>query len=236
MNLPIDELSDEALEKLNKAHAWVTMTEDSKGRRLGHGERVFEIPDFRVRFVKEHFELTGKSVVEFGCLEGAHTVALSREAREVTAVEGRESNLEKARIRCNLYGVAPIFVKADVEAYVPPAADFYFHCGVLYHLKDPVTHLLRISKLTNGLFLDTHYTKEPTGSYRCSEDGKMYPCFVYGESPAAAKAGLQTIARWLRLGDILEILRERFQDVEVLRDEKERNGHRVSIVAKRVGR
>lgn len=236
MKLPIDELSDADLAKINKDHSWVTMTVDAHGRRLGRGERVFEIPDFRVRFVKEHLGLAGKSVVEFGCLEGAHTVALAREAKSVTAVEGRASNLERAKLRCRLYGAKAMFMQADVEAFVPPAADLYFHCGVLYHLKDPVSHLLRISKLTKELFLDTHYTKGPTGKYECPEDGQTYPCYVYGEAPAGAKAGLGDTARWLRLPDILDILKRSFQDVKVLRDEKERNGLRVSLVAKKAGK
>ncbi len=236
MKIPIDDLSDADLAKINKAHAWVTMTVDAHGRHLGRGEAVFEIPDFRVRFVKDNLGLEGKSVVEFGCLEGAHTVALAREAREVVGVDGRASNLEKAKIRCRLYGVTAAFFKGDVEQWVPPAADLYFHCGVLYHLKDPASHLIRISKSTKELFLDTHYTKGPTGTYQCPEDGRTYPCFVYGEAPAGAKAGLQDTATWLRLPDILAILKRSFQEVKVLRDEKERNGLRVSLVAKKVGK
>ena len=233
MKLPIDSLSDEELALINKKYAWVTMTVDSKGRRLGRGEQVFEIPDFRVKFAVDHLGVKGKSVVEFGCLEGAHTVALAREASGVTAIDGRASNLERATLRTQLYGVKATFVQGDVESFVPPSADLYFHSGVLYHLKDPVSHLLRISKLAKELFLDTHYTKKAATSYKCQEDGESYPCAVYSEAPSGAKAGLQNTAMWLRLGDIVAILKRSYLGVKILRDEKERNGPRVSIVAKR---
>lgn len=229
--IPLDLLTDETLKALNGRYGWVTGTPDSNGRVLGSRAALFQIPDEKVRVAEARIGLSGKTVVEFGCLEGAETIGLCRMAAGVTAIEGRPENVEKTRVRCALYDVNPVVKQADLETELPPGADVFFHSGVLYHLEDPVGHLLRICPLTRAMLLDTHHAKSPAGRYTCPVDGAEYRCGRYSELEHP-KSGLRKTARWLGLGDITSTLGRFFSDVEVVRDEKERYGHRTTIVAK----
>lgn len=232
MAIPLDDLPDAELASLNKQYLWVSGTLDSRGRILGREENLYPFPHPKITAALNHLSLAGKSVVEFGGLEGAHTIELCRAAREVTTIEARQPNIDKMNVRCALYGVSPTIVKADVEKTLPPAADVFFHSGVLYHLQDPVAHLLRICPLTRELLLDTHHTKAPNTSYVCPVNGKRYDCWVYGENQAGFKSGLRDFSRWLRLSDIAAILREFFHSVEFADSVLEKNGPRTTLIAK----
>jgi tRNA (mo5U34)-methyltransferase len=231
MKCPVDSLSDEALREINTRHAWVTGTADSMGRILGRPERVLAIPDSKVAIAHDRIGLSGKTVVEFGCLEGAHTVALCLLAKRVVALEARDENIARTRIRCGLYGVAPEILKRDLEINLPPSADVFFHSGVLYHLQDPVGHLLNISPLTDAMLLDTHYADTPGEKYVCPKDKRTYNCLIYGEDVRVCKSGMRPFSRWLGLADLVGTLKGRFKKVEVIDDRQERNGRRATMVA-----
>jgi tRNA (mo5U34)-methyltransferase len=231
MAFPIDALDDEALREINTRHAWVTGTADSRGRVLGRPERILAIPDSKVAIARDRIGLSGKTVVEFGCLEGSHTVALCLLARHVVALEAREENIARTRIRCGLYGAVPEILKMDLETHLPPPADVFFHSGVLYHLKDPVGHLLNISPLTDAMLLDTHYADTPREKYVCPNDKKTYRCLIYREDVHSCKSGMRPFSRWLGLADLVGTLKGRFKRVEVVDDRQERNGRRATMVA-----
>lgn len=223
-----EDLTDAELGALNRRLGWICGTRDKKGRIVGSKKRMYKLPDRRFVLADKSLGIAGKSVVEFGCLEGCHTVSLAGKAKSVIALDYQPANLEKSRIRCELYGVSADFRKLDLESALPPSADLFFHSGVLYHLKDPVTHLHRIAPLCTEIFLDTHYTTAPNAGYKTN--GKIYPCRVYGE-PKDPRAGSGGFSRWLGLETIISILSKRFRRVKILRNETERHGPRVSIAA-----
>jgi tRNA (mo5U34)-methyltransferase len=231
MKFPVDSLSDEALRVINTRHAWVTGTADSRGRVLGRPERVLAIPDSKVAITRDRIGLSGKTVVEFGCLEGAHTVALCLLAKRVVALEARDENIARTRVRCGLYGVVPEILKMDLETHLPPPADVFFHSGVLYHLQDSVGHLLNISPLTDAMLLDTHYADAAFEEYVCPKDKKTYKCLIYGENVRVCKSGMRPFSRWLGLADLVSTLKSRFKRVEVVDDRQERNGRRATMIA-----
>jgi tRNA (mo5U34)-methyltransferase len=226
----LEELSDQELTKLNGSHGWVCGTRDAKGRILGNKGRIYDIPERRVVMAEKALGFAGKTVVEFGCLEGCHTVALARQAVSVTAIDFQDKNLEKSRLRCGLYGVSPTFLKLDVEAQDPPPADLYFHSGVLYHLQDPVSHLIRIAPLAKELFLDTHHARKAADRYVAAADGKQYLFSKHGEA-THPRAGAGTFSRWITLDAIVSTLKRFYRKVVIIRDEDERNGARVTIAA-----
>lgn len=228
---PLDRLSNGDLAAINAKYDWLTGTKDRVGRVLGSRDKVFHIPDGKVRIADEKIGLAGKSVVEFGCLEGAQTVSLCGLAANVVAIDGRLPNLEKTEARCALYGHSPTLVMMDLEDHAPEPADVYFHSGVLYHLANPVDHLLRICPNTKAMLLDTHHVKAPKAKYQ-AKDGKEYACGLYPELVGHPKSGLSKTARWLELDDIVAILGQFFGSVEVIRSEQERYGLRATIVAK----
>lgn len=229
---PIDLLSDTAIAGINAALKWDTYTLDAKGRKIGNPDgRHYPIPHDLVKSADEYLHMKGRSVVEFGCLEGAHTIAIGRIAAKVTAIDFRKDNLVKTSIRAALYGVFPTVRQLDLEVSLPAPADVYFHSGVLYHLTDPVQHLRRISMRCESLLLDTHYTKAPSTIYRAG-DGREYHAEGRPENTEEIRAGARAFSHWLTMNTIMGLLGDAFSDVAVLSDRIERNGPRVTIVAK----
>lgn len=230
---PIDSMDDRELNRINGAYPWITYCLDAKGRRVGKPDgQYYAMPHPLVLETDRRIGLAGKTVVEFGSLEGSHTVALSERAGRVIAVECRDSNIQKTKMRCSLFGFTPEILKLDVETQMPPPADVYYHSGVLYHLQDPIVHLHKVSESARDLVLDTHYTKTPNAKYLPAMGGRKYRCYEYPEQPKEFKAGLRRFSRWLLLDDLLEKLNEIYSSVKVHSDRSERNGPRVTIFAR----
>lgn len=233
---PVDIMSDKDLRSLNVAYPWITYCTDAKGRRVGNPEgQHYPIPHPLVLEADRRLGLAGKSVVEFGCLEGSHTIALSERAAKVTAIDARKENIEKSRVRCRLFGAHPDFILMDLETADPPAGDIHYHSGVLYHLQDPVLHLHRLAKKAVDLVLDTHHgrpPKAPEGIYQSSVDRKTRTCFLYTETVQGWKAGVRNFSRWLPLDDLVEILRGLYEQVDLSNDRQERHGPRATLFAR----
>jgi tRNA (mo5U34)-methyltransferase len=240
---PVDVMRDKDLHYLNSSHPWITYCTDAKGRRVGNPKgQHYPIPHPLVLETDRRLGLAGKSVVEFGCLEGSHTIALSERAAKVIAIDARNENIKKARVRCRIFGVHPEFVLMDLETADPPAADIHYHSGVLYHLQDPVLHLCRLAKKATDLVLDTHHGRPPNAKeavFQSAVDGKARRCFLYKEDIRGWKAGVRGFSRWLPLDDLMEILRSLYEHVDLSNDRLERNGPRATLFArgsKRLGR
>ena len=111
----IDRFSDEDLAELNRLLKWNCFTVDSQGRRVGDRARTAkreepqDIPDRRIVLFDDTFALRDKHVLEVGCFEGVHTIALADRAREVTAIDSRIEHVVKTVLRCYLYGHAARF-------------------------------------------------------------------------------------------------------------------------------
>jgi SAM-dependent methyltransferase len=109
-------------------------------------------------------------VADLGSLEGGLSLELAREGWEVTGIEGRRSNFEKAeliRLHFNLPNLR--FEFRDVKTLDPAAGTFdaVVCCGLLYHLDDPFSFLQTLRKLVvpDGLlFVDTHVAPEDPSS------------------------------------------------------------------------
>src|SRR5436190_597786 len=75
---------------------WKTGIRLPDGRILGvprKGRFIVEQQDRRIALLAERFQTADKSILEFGCLEGTHTVQLAQVCREVTAVDVRPKNI-----------------------------------------------------------------------------------------------------------------------------------------------
>lgn len=131
-------------------------------------------------------------------------------------------------VRCGVYGARPQWMLADVESdsFPWPPADVYFNVGIMYHLADPVAHLKKcIAASEEAILLDTHFTVNSRG-----EPFHGLQVKVHGEKEAP-KSGLHGISRWMRLEDIVRILKDWFREVEVVNKRVERNGPRATILA-----
>jgi tRNA (mo5U34)-methyltransferase len=240
----VDPLSDEDLAELNRLLKWRCFTADANGRRFGDaawaGKRCEPqtIPDPKIVLMHERFDLSDKHVLEVGCFEGVHTIGLSMFARRVTAIDARMENVVKTIVRCALFGHHPTVFKFDVEAtdadHAPLSADLAHHVGVLYHLKDPVRHLLDLGRfISRGLMLDTHYAEdsEAVETYEAAGRRVVYKKYFEG-GQADPFSGMYDHAKWLRLEDMVALLREAgFREVEIVEKRAERNGPRVLLFA-----
>jgi SAM-dependent methyltransferase len=242
----VDPLSDQDLAELNRLLRWHAFTVDSHGRRFGgvawqgKRDRPQVIPDPRIVRMHERFGLGDKHVLEFGCFEGIHTVGLARLARRVTAVDGRIENVVKTIVRTSLYGCHPTVFQYDVEKVPVDAdllqADVLHHVGVLYHLRDPVRHLLELGRYIRvGVMLDTHYAEEHEAEQHYDVDGRAFPYKSYRElGHRDVFSGLYPDSKWLPLEVIVQLLRESgFQKVATVETRRERNGPRALLFAER---
>ncbi|MFN2565736.1 MAG: class I SAM-dependent methyltransferase [Gemmatimonadaceae bacterium] len=242
----VDDLSDRDLAELNALLDWKSFVADGHGRRFGgvawSGKRnePQSIPDPRILLLHEQLDLADKHVLEIGCFEGNHTVGLGRFARRVTAVDGRIGNVVKTIVRCAMFDQHPTVFKCDVEArpldVASLQADVVHHVGVLYHLKDPVSHLRDLGTLARvGVMLDTHYALDAEATETYEIGGREYRYKRYLEfGPGDPFSGMHEHSKWLRLDEILSLLAESgLADVRVLQTRNERNGPRVLIVARR---
>jgi len=244
--LHIELLKDEELQDLNQLLEWNCFVVDSRGRRFGNvaweGKRIApqEVPDRRIVLMNERFDLSDKHVLEVGCFEGIHTVGLSMFAQKVTAIDSRIENVVKTIVRCAMFGCSPVVFKHDVEEQAAntkmPEVDVVHHVGVLYHLQDPVGHLIELGRCArSGIMLDTHYCREEEARDEYEVGGKCYRYKKYGESGYQdVFSGMYNHAKWLRLDDIRMVLREAgFGRVDEFETRQERNGPRVLLFAER---
>lgn len=241
----VDQLSVDDLRELNELLPWACFTVDTHGRRVGVPKSASKradaqaIPEERIVRLDAELQLGDKHVLEVGCFEGVHTIALCDRAARVTAMDARPENVVKTLTRTWLYGHRPEIVLQDVED--PSAVDVYdcdvlHHNGVLYHLLDPVGHLRRaLSHTRVGFLLDTHVSREAEATSSYVVDGETFRVKNFKEHPDTSPfAGMNASARWLLLADLrAEILRAGFSDILVEELREERNGARVLIVARR---
>jgi tRNA (mo5U34)-methyltransferase len=244
----VERLSDDDLSHLNRLLPWSCFTADGRGRRLGDAawtgkrEEAQVIPDRRIELMDERFGLAGQHVLEIGCFEGVHTIALCQRAGRVTAIDARVDNVVKTIVRCAFHGCHPEVFACDVETSGAPEeltalnADFVHHVGVLYHLRDPFSHLRSLGVIAGkGLLLDTHVAPAGKATDEVVVDGEAYRYMRYQEGGRSEVfSGMYDHAKWLLLDTLVMLLYQAgFLWVDVVQERMERNGPRVLILASR---
>jgi 2-polyprenyl-3-methyl-5-hydroxy-6-metoxy-1,4-benzoquinol methylase len=241
----LDQLTDADVAMVNRLLPWRCFTVDSHGRALGHGawrgkrDHPQPIPDPRIELFHERFDLTSQHVLEIGCFEGVHTIALCQRAARVTAVDARIENVAKTVVRCALYDARPRVVVFDVEGTGQDEfirADLCHHVGVLYHLADPVSHLRRLGDwISRGIMLDTHYALPEEATHEYELEGTRFRFRRYTERGRRdVFSGTHSHSKWLVLDDIVGLLGQAgFDTIDIVERREERNGPRVLLFAER---
>ncbi len=240
----VEALSDVDLKMLNGLLPWQCFTLDSKGRRFGKPASAIKrnapqiIPDRRIAELNRRVPLQGLHVLEVGCFEAIHTIALAGHGAQVTAIDSRIENVVKTVTRLWGFGFQADVFQCDVEQPEEfdrvPEVDVTHHMGVLYHLADPVRHMKEVLRRTRKAFmLDTHYAGEGQADRSYEVDGRSYAYRHYREKGrAAAFAGMYDHAKWLPLDVLTSLFRENgFSNVDVAELRDERNGPRTLIYA-----
>ena len=246
LRAPVVDMTDGELSDFNRLLPWAAMTSDPAGRIIGmpwsstKRAAVHQLIDRRQTAFNEAFPLKDKHVLEIGCFEGIHTLGLNLLGARVTGVDSRTENILKSIARLWAYGFPHETILWNIEeappATLPAAWDVLHHIGVLYHVTNPVEHLLEVlPKTRRAVLLDTHVSENletATDSYVVA--GKSYNYFrqpepVGGHSPFA---GMKDHAKYLVVEELMDILRTQgFSDTRLVEDRAERNGRRVMIWA-----
>lgn len=242
----LDILGDDDLDQLNNILDWNCFTTDSHGRRFGMAawgskrDKPEVIPDRRITMMHEKFNLANKHVLEVGCFEGIHSLGLLQYTDRVTAIDARMDHVVKTIVRCAMFGYHPTVFKYDIEKVPADAslleADFIHHVGVLYHLIDPVNHLIGLGKyIKYGVMLDTHYCLPDDATETYQVNGQKYSYKRYLEhGQKEAFSGMYDHSKWLLMDDIIKCLQDAgFGKVEIVEQRQERNGPRVLLFAER---
>jgi len=125
--------------------------------------KLFDDP--RIAWADARLGFAGRRIVELGPLEGGHSYMMQqRGAASITAIEANSRAYLKCLIVKEVLGLDKVsFQLGDFDAYLatkPPRADICIASGVLYHSVDPVMLLSSLARLTDKLFLWTHYYDE----------------------------------------------------------------------------
>lgn len=101
-------------------------------------------------------------VADMGALEGGLSFEMAREGHDVTGIEGRRANYEKADLIRSYFGLDNLhFEHRDVKtlsASTHEPWDVIICCGLLYHLDNPFAFLETLATLVRPggmLFLET---------------------------------------------------------------------------------
>ncbi len=176
------------------------------------------------------------TILELGSLEGGHTFALSKSpgVKRVVGVEGRQSNIQKARCVQKLLDIHNVeFITGNLEELklsLLGTFDAVFCVGVLYHLPTPWDLIKEISGLSKKLFIWTHYANETkadktVGAYR----GIIYKEFGLDD----ALSGMSPESFWPTLDSLKEMHTEYgFTKIQIIKnDTNHPNGPCVTLAA-----
>jgi SAM-dependent methyltransferase len=111
--------------------------------------------------------VTGKRILDLGCLEGGYTTEFARMGMAAVGVEVRQSNYENCEFVRRALGLANLrFVRDDVWniAQLGPQ-DAVFCGGLLYHLDRPRAFINLMASLTpKVVIINTHYATPQTST------------------------------------------------------------------------
>lgn len=238
-------LSERALQDLNDALPWFAGTALPDGRIVGRldarahkRDTVQPVPDKRIVRLHEALDLSDKTVLEVGCFEGIHTLGLVEFCPRVTAIDVRPLNVVKTLARLSAHGRSAAVYTVDIEqpgAWSGPF-DVIFHCGVLYHLEDPVTHLRAALTACDAIYLDTHIASPGRDSDEASFGGRTFRGYRHTEGGWSDPfSGRGSSAFWLRRDDIERLFAEAGFSFEPWSEREERNGARIGVLGRRRG-
>lgn len=172
--------------------------------------------------------MRGKTVLELGPLEAAHSYMLERAgAASVISIEANPEAYLKCLVVKETVGLVKTrFLCGDLIEYLrnsPPHFDAAIASGVLYHMINPVELIALLSMVTPRLYLWTHYYDAKiisadrklgsmfTGHRQTSQNGFAHTLYRYeywGSFGARQFCGgSRPHAHWMSREDILACLR-----------------------------
>ncbi len=183
--------------------------------------------DERVPWAIERFGgVAGKTVLELGPLEGGHSWMLGMSGAQVTAIESQTRAYLRCLIAKELIGMPTVtFLLGDFNEYMrddPEHVDVCFASGVLYHMRNPVETIDLMARVSDQLFLWTHYydagvirssdllsprfTKVSTASYKGFDHTLHQFDYQYALDSNAFCGGGNVFSNWLTRDELMGAL------------------------------
>jgi SAM-dependent methyltransferase len=214
--------------------------------------------DVRVRWAEGALPngFRGLSILELGPYEAYGAWQLEhRGARSVTAIEANDINFLKSLVVKEVTGLRARFLLGDFTPYLERCTDRFdlvWASGVLYHSSDPLRLVAAIARVTDAVFLHTHYFThegtarsphaesffEPRGDVaaRVGDRNVRLHYKAYGqEKRGVFSGGPAGYALWMEKDDIFAALRHAgFDDIQVGNDDPGNpNGPAMFLLARR---
>lgn len=193
--------------EFERLEPWITKFEIEGETFGGHFDAL---NDARIAQFFEIFP-AAENILELGSLEGGHSFALARNnsVRRVLAIEGREKNIEKAKLVQDAFEDKKVeFMKADLEKLdFQPLGQFdaVFCSGLLYHLPRPWELIPKLAKLGPDIFIWTQISDEAKAKkVRSGYRGRFYREGGFLDP----LSGLSRKSFWLSLGSLVTLLTE----------------------------
>lgn len=236
---------------------WVT---DFKNLGISDTGKAVLYPDHRLKWLRNQFgDFKGKSVLELGSLEGAHTLQFEEfGCREVIGIEANQAHFMKALIIKNVVYKSNIkFLLGNFQSYLQNCKrtfDMVSACGVLYHMVNPVEIIALCADVADSIFIWTVIYNEEmcppahkrliTGKETIETRGFAYEGYKHyyrsTEISLAKKdknfsGGLDSYAIWLEKDELLRSLRHfGFVDiVEKTNNDNPRHGQNIQVLARK---
>lgn len=241
---------------LFKGNWWSSFPAPWSGLEAGHTP-LFD--DARIKWAIEALGgVAGRKLLELGPLEGGHTFSLEMAgAQSIVAIEASSRAYLKCLIAKEIVGLrCAQFLLGDFEEYLRAGAerfDAVVASGVLYHVRNPVELIHNLARVTDRVFIWTHYfVRErlagiPHMAHRVGESHSAEHAgfrhtlhrYNYGDFLDTTRfaGGSQEFSHWLNRDDLLGALRHAgFAEIQLGEDDLEHvNGPAISLVARRPG-
>ena len=174
-----------------------------------------------------HWPLAGRTVIEFGPLDGCQTAELIHAgAAQVTCVEARPENVTKTRAAAEAFGWSQIRVIMDdfhnADAIRCGRFDLAFAHGVYYHSIAPFVFLENLRTLADTIFVGGFCATDespPTPWIELTYEGRTFRAKQYVEN-AACTAGINRLGYFFAGEDLMRFFAERGHRVAIISDEK----------------
>lgn len=220
---------DQLAKEVERLGPWITRFTVSG---VHYGGTYDPINDDRVSRTMAYFPHAPR-ILELGCLEGGHTVVLSRvyPTSQILAIDARPDNIERAKFLTSFYGCKRVaFCVDDLEVADMKKYGEFDLCvcmGLLYHLEKPWNLLRQLGQTCQALWIWTTICAETEAdttveSYR----GRMF-----SEGPTEHPlSALRRLSFFPTLGSLIQMLNDAgFREYTVMNMETTPNGPSVQI-------
>jgi hypothetical protein len=181
----------------------------------------------KIEMLAQAFSIAGKSLIEFGPLDGAQTAFLVNQGpARITCIEARPENAIKTIIAKQVFDWKNVDVVMDdfhnVHGSKYGRFDLVFAHGVYYHSIAPFVFLENLISLADNIFLGGFCATDsnPTTDYvQLDYQGGLYRAKQYREAGAADfYAGVNTVGYFFHGDDLLAFFKQREFQIQVFED------------------